>query len=159
MFWSQGTFHFEFTDSVHRQPARWLSSTRLKIGRLIFPGQPALKNRPITGRFHFLIPWRLPFKIIKFPMPETELVYKRHFSNKRMKLDQGTGFVPGPLMFSSHEVTFPKQGLEQLTKCQLSRSQTAKQPDQNEELIRPQGDPDNTHWARQQTRHVLGLLF
>ena len=29
-----------------------------------------------------------------------------------MKLDQGTRFVPGPLMFSSDEVTFPKQGLD-----------------------------------------------
>ena len=82
-------------------------------------------------------------------MPETELVYKRHFINKRMKLDHDAGFASGPFMFTSHEVTFPKQGLEQLTKCQLSRSQTAKQPDQNEELIRPQGDPDNTHWAHQ----------
>ena len=54
---------------LHRQPARWLSSTRLKIGRLILPGQPAAKNRPITGRFHFLILWRLPFKIIKLKCP------------------------------------------------------------------------------------------
>ena len=76
-----------------------------------------------------------------------------------MKLDQGTGFVPGPLMFPSHEVTFPKQGLKQLTECQLSRSLTVKQPDQNEELIRPQGDPDNTHWAHQQTRHVFRITL
>ena len=54
-----------------------------------------------------------------------------------MKPDQGTGFVPGPFMFSSHEVTFPKQGLEQLPLWQLSRSQTAKQPNQMQELIRP----------------------
>ena len=76
-----------------------------------------------------------------------------------MKLDHGTVFVPGPFASSSHEVTFPKQGLEQLTKRQLLRNLTAKQPDQNEELIRPQGDPDNTHWAHHQTRHVFRITL
>ena len=124
--------HFEFTNSDHRQPARWLSSTRLKIRRLISPGQPAVKNRPITGRFHFLIPWRLPFKIIKLKCPRQNSFTRGISSNKRMKLDQGTGFVPGPLMFRHTKWHSQNKGSNSLTECQLSRNLTAKQPDQNE---------------------------
>ena len=108
--------------------------------------QDSTNHRPLS----LFNPWRLPFKIIKFPMPETELVYKRHCFNKRMKLDHDAGFASGPFMFTSHEVTFPKQGLEQLTKCQLSRSQTAKQPNQMQELIRPKGIQTIHFGARRQ---------
>ena len=56
-----------------------------------------------------------------------------------MKLDHGTVSMPGPFTSKSHEVTLPKTGLEQLPLGQLSRSQTAKQPNQMQESIRPKG--------------------
>ena len=56
-----------------------------------------------------------------------------------MKLDPDTISASGPFMTKSHEVTLPKTVLEQLPLGQLSRSQTAKQPNQMQESIRPKG--------------------
>ena len=76
-------------------PTQRRSVTRLKTRGCILPGQPAGKNRPITGHFHFLIPWRLPYKIIKLCCPSQSSFTR---CSKQMKLDQSKGFMPGPLM-------------------------------------------------------------
>ena len=85
--------------------------------------------------------------------------FKEGLIKKQNKLDHDTYFVSGPFVSKSHEVTFPKQGLEQLPLWQLSRSQTAKQPNQMQESIRPKGIQTIHFGLAVKTGHILGLLF
>ena len=103
-------------------PTQRRSVTRLKTRGCILPGQPAGKNRPIRGHFHFLIPRRSPYKIIKISCPSQSSARR---CNKRMKFRPGQGKYARPFSVSSHKVTLPKQGLDRLTECQLSRSLTS----------------------------------
>ena len=45
-------------------------------------------------------------------MPETKLVYKRHFVKQTNEVRPRHRVCARPLNVSSHEVTFPKQGLD-----------------------------------------------
>ena len=141
-----------------RPPSKTLS-TWLRPDRLIQPGQPASKNQPITGHFYFLILWAaaLQDNLTQNARDRTRL--QEAFYKQTNETRPRHRICARPFNVPSHEVTFPKQGLDKPDR--MSALEEPNQPNSQTKmkLIRPQGDPDYTHWAHHQTRHVFRITL
>ena len=75
-------------------------------------------------------------------MPETELVYKRHFIKQANETRPRHRICARPFNVPSHEVTFPQQGLDKPDRMSAFEEPISQTARPKELLIRPQGDPD-----------------